>query len=127
MNNVVDINSKRRRSYATASIEQIQQEVQNVLTGTANGPDAEVAGHALMVDDLHSLADDAMLRKLKIIHDREATARNWTAQEADIAAELEAAAFLAYRAGVPEEAIYDIDYSPLSDALNRAISKVATA
>lgn len=126
MNNVINVNFQRRKSYQSASIEELQRDVAEILT-SRNNTDGEDAAHSLMIEDLHSLTDDHMLKKLKIIHEREAAERSWTVQEAEIAAEMEAAAFLAYRAGVPEEAIYDIDYTPLSDALNRAIAKVQSA
>lgn len=122
---VVDINSRRRGSYRTASIDQLQQDVQQELAATG-GAGAD-AGHSIIVQDLHSLADDMMIRKLALVHQKEADQRRWAEQEAEMAAELEAAAFLAFRSGVPEEAIYDIDYAPLSDALGSAIQKAAQA
>jgi hypothetical protein len=121
--NVVDINSRRRGSYQTASIDQLQQDVKAELQAqnNADGPDA---AHSIIVQDLHALADDMMIRKLALVHQQEADRRSWATQEQEMAAELEAAAFLAFRSGVPEEAIYDIDYTPLSDALTSAIRKV---
>jgi hypothetical protein len=123
---VVDINSRRRGSYQTASVEQLQQDVKAELQAQNNtdGPDA---GHSIIVQDLHALADDMMIRRLALIHKQEADRRSWATQEEEMAAELEAAAFLAFRSGVPEEAIYDIDFTPLSDALSSAIRKVASA
>jgi hypothetical protein len=123
MNNIVDINSRRRRSYQTASIDQLQQDVKAELQAqnNADGPDA---AHSIILEDLHALADDMLIRRLALIHQQEADRRSWATQEEEMAAELEAAAFLAFRSGVPEEAIYDIDFTPLSDALTSAIRKV---
>lgn len=123
---VVDISSRRRGSYQTAGIEELQQDVKAELQARNNtdGPDA---GHSIILQDLHALADDMMVRRLALLHQQEADRRKWEAQEEEMAAELEAAAFLAFRSGVPEEAIYDIDFTPLSDALSSAIRKVAGA
>lgn len=124
--NVVDFNSRRRRTYQSASVEALQQEVKDTLLAR-NNTDGKDAEHSLILEDLHSLADDVLVRTLALVHAKEAARREWATVEEEIAAELEAAAFLAFRSGVPEEAIYDIDFTPLSDALSSAIQKAANA
>jgi len=126
MTNVVSINTARkRRSTSYNQIKEVQSEVQQAILGQCSLSDANVAEHSIILNDLDSLADDMLIRKLALIHRQEADRRSWTLEEENMAAEMEAAAYLAFRAGVPEEAIYDLDHTPLSDALNRAIQKVA--
>lgn len=124
--NVTDINTARRKRYISNNVEEVREEVKNILTG-AELADGDVAIQSVMLKDLDALADDMLVRKLALIHAKEAAIRNWTAEEAAIAAELEAAAYLAFRAGVPEEAIYELNSEPLSEALSSAIRKVQSA
>lgn len=122
MNNVVDIASARRKRYISANVEDVRNDVKNALT-SVELTEGEDAIHSVMLTDLDALADDMLIRKLALIHAKEAAARGWNAQESEMVAEMEAAAYLAYRAGVPEEAIYDLNSEALSDALSSAILK----
>jgi hypothetical protein len=129
MTNVVSITTARkRRSTSYKEINDVQTEVQQAILGQRSLSDINVAEHSVILNDLDALADDMLIRKLALIHRQEADRRSWTLEEETMAAEMESAVYLAFRAGVPEEAIYDLDHTPLSDALNRAITKVgATA
>jgi hypothetical protein len=123
--NVVSISTGRTRRTATRNIKDVQTEVQQAILGQSSLSDTNVAEHSVILNDLDALADDMLIRKLALIHRQEADRRSWTLEEETMAAEMESAVYLAFRAGVPEEAIYDLDHTPLSDALNRAIAKVA--
>lgn len=127
MNNVTDISTARRKSYKTASIDSIKQEVKSTLSFEERVMNDEAASHSIILKDLDALAEDMLVRRLSLIHTKEAAARGWAIQEADMAAELEAAAFLAVQTGVPEEAIHELNYEPLSDALSSAQLKVQSA
>lgn len=124
MNNVTSISTMRRRRTTSRNIQSLQNDVKNAILNPDALDSGTVASHSVMLNDLSELAADVFVRKLAIVHEKEAARRNWTAREEELAAELEAAAYLAFRSGVPEEAIYELDCSPLSDALNAAIRKV---
>lgn len=126
MNSVTDISTARRKRFISNNVEEVRAEVQSILT-TAELADGDVAVHSVMLADLDALTDDMLVRKLALIHKKEAARRQWTAEEEEMAAEMEAAAYLAFRAGVPEEAIYDLNDDALSDALGNAIRKVQSA
>lgn len=127
MTNVVDISTARRKRYITANVEEVRTDVISALTSAELAEGGDDAIHSVILKDLDALADDMLIRKLALIHAKETAARNWNVQEAEMAAEMEAAAYLAYRAGVPEEAIYELNYEGLSDALSSAILKVNQA
>lgn len=126
MNNVTDISTARRKRYITNNVEEVRAEVKTILT-SSELQDGDVAIHSVMLKDLDALADDMLVRKLALIHRKEADRRQWSAEEEAMAAEMEAAVYLAYRAGVPEEAIYELNDESLSEALGSAIRKVAGA
>ena len=127
MNNVVDISTARRKRYISNNVEEVRAEVMAILTNKELADGGETAIHSQIVTDLDALSDDMLIRKLALIHAKEAAFRHWTIQESDMVAEMETAVYLAFRAGVPEEAIYDLDDESLSNALNSAIRKVAQA
>jgi hypothetical protein len=125
MSNVVSINSRRVKGEPRTATEMFQ-EVKDILTKEpSTEPPAETQSRLL--GELDDLSSDILLRKLQLIHRKQAEYRKWTAQEEEMAAELEAAAYLAYRHGVPEEAIYDLNDEALSNALQSAMTKVASA
>lgn len=126
MTNVVDFSAARRKKYIQGNVDEVRAAVRAELTHTEQA-DGELAIQSTMLKDLDALADDMLIRKLALIHAKEAAFRGWSAQESEMAAEMEAAAYLAYRAGVPEESIYDLNYEALSDALGSAIRKVQSA
>ena len=125
MSNVVSINSRRVKGEPRTATEMFQ-EVKDILTKEpSTEPPAETQSRLL--GELDDLSSDILLRKLQLIHRKQAEYRKWTAEEEEMAAELEAAAYLAYRHGVPEEAIYDLNDEALSSALQSAMTKVASA
>ena len=124
MGNVVSMTEGRTRRTTNRNIRNLQTEVAQSIMGQGSLSDANVAEHGRILEDLDQLADDMLIRKLALIHRQEADRRSWTLQEEEMAAEMEAAVYLAFRGGVPEEAIYELEHTPLSDALNEAIRKV---
>lgn len=124
--NVVDISTARSKRYISNNVEEVRAEVTSILTG-AELAEGDVAIQSVMLKDLDALVDDMQVRKLALIHRQEADRRQWAAQEQEMAAELEAAAYLAFSAGVPEDAIYELNSEPLSEALGSAIRKVQGA
>jgi len=127
MNNVVDFSAARRKKYISHNVEEVREAVKNAINPAELDSDGEEAVQAVMLKDLDALADDMLIRRLALVHAKESAHRGWSVQEAEMAAELEAAAYLTFRAGVPEEAIYDLNDEHLSDALTSAIRKVQSA
>lgn len=124
MTNVVNLDSKRNSATKKLSHDELERQMHSVLFGPDADNDAESARHSNILDDLAALSSDQLVRKLQLIHRKEAARREWTAEEDAMAAEIEVAVYMAYTAGVPEEAIYDLDDKYLSDALSSAINKV---
>lgn len=124
MTNVVPIGSNKRTRRTNTNVSELQHDISCAIIDPKYLTEPKVAEHSRMLEDLDSLADDMLIRKLALIHRQEADRRAWTVEEEAMAAEMEAAAYLAFRAGVPEEAIYDLDHEPLSKALSSAIRKV---
>lgn len=127
MTNVVSINRRKTRAEREAASNAVVfTQVRDILTTPPNH-DSEMEEQSRLLHALDELSSDMLVRKLQLAHRREADIRSWTAEEEKIAAEMEAAVYLAYRRGVPEEAIYDLDDEALSDALQSAMRKVAGA
>lgn len=128
MNNVTSLDNIRRKRDTNRKISKLEQDVAQAIVNPRYLQDDIVSEHTRLLDELDALADEMLTRKLNLIHAKEAAMRAWELEEAQMVAEMESAAYRALRAGVPEEAIYDLDHEPLSDALNSAIRKVqATA
>lgn len=125
--NVVQFQRRQTRIEREATVGELFQEVKAILTAPRGSEDADLERQSHMLKELDELSSDMLVRKLALVHARQAAERAWTAEEEAIAAELEAAAYLAYRHGVPEEAIYDLNDESLSEALNSAMRKVANA
>lgn len=81
-------------------------------------------GEDRMLEELEALSSEHMVKRLELAHKREAFERQMSAELAELQQEMEHAAYFAFMAGVPEEAIYGLDDENLSDALNNAIATV---
>ena len=126
MSNVVQINRRQSRAERQeASVGEVLREVKAILTGPTPSEDVDLERQSHLLKELDELSSDMLVRRLALVHKRQAAEREWTAEEESIAAELEAAVYLAYRHGVPEEAIYELNDESVSDALASAMAKVA--
>jgi hypothetical protein len=125
--NVVSIETRRAQTRRRPSLTAIKDELTDFLTQPISQDESQDAHHSEILRELDELSSDMLVRKLQIIHRKEAAIRGWTLEEQQIAAEIEAACYLAYRHGVPEEAIYDLNDEALSEGLQSAMNKLAGA
>lgn len=79
--------------------------------------------HKRMLEELDALSSEHLVKLLELAHRRAKSARDFAAEEQELKAELEHAAYFAFMAGVPQEAIAEID-DRTADALSRAILRV---
>lgn len=127
MTNVVSIAGRTRRNYDKTDSHKLYQEVKDILTGPDSANETDMAIQSEQLRELEALSSNILYRRLKLRHRKEAAAREWATEEDSIAAEMEAAVYLAYAHGVPEEAIHDLNDEHLSNALQSAMTKAVTA
>lgn len=128
MPNVTSLDNIRQRRNIQRNIDELKRDVSCATVNPLYLSEPKVSEHTVLLEELDALADSLLIRKLALIHRKEATMRAWAAEEEAMASEMESAVYSAFCSGVPEEAIYDLDSEPLAEALNRAIRKVeATA
>lgn len=76
-----------------------------------------------MLEELDALSTEHLVKLLELAHRRAKAERDFAAEEQELKAELEHAAYFAFMAGVPEEAIAEID-DRTAEALSKAIITV---
>jgi hypothetical protein len=115
---------KNRRTARTISLSALQQELRAELTKaeTLNAP-ADLPGHTMMLEELEGVSTEYLVKLHALAQKREKFERQIAAEEAELKAELEHAAYFAFMAGVPEEAIAEID-DRTAEALSSAMMKV---
>jgi hypothetical protein len=115
---------KASRSARNISVSALAQELRKELAKaeTANAP-ADLPSHTMMLEELEGVSTEYLVKLHALAQKREKFERQIAAEEAELKAELEHAAYFAFMAGVPEEAIYEID-ERTADALGAAMKKV---
>lgn len=121
MGTVTSINKSRARRATIISVGDLERQLRTdlrkpeVLNVTASG-------NSLLIEEVESLASEQCVKRLELAQRRERFEREMAAEEAELDAELEHAAYFAFMAGVPEAEIYELD-SRTADALTNAIRK----
>lgn len=126
MSSVTNLNEyKTQRAPRTLNIGHLAQELRNDLRRPSVARAVQQpTGEERMLEELDALAAEHMVKHLELAHKREAFERQMDAERAELDREIEHAAYFAFMAGVPEEAIYSLNDERLSDALNNAIATV---
>jgi hypothetical protein len=125
VNSVTNISQyKQARTARTLSVSALAQELRKELAKaeTLNAP-ADLPGHAMMLEELEGVSTEYLVKLHALAQKREKFERQIAAEEAELKAELEHAAYFAYMAGVPEDAIAEID-DRTAEALSAAMLKV---
>jgi hypothetical protein len=125
VNSVTNISQfKQARNARNISVSVLAQELRKELAQaqTTNAP-ADLPGHDMMLEELEGVSTEHLVKLHMLALKRERFEREMAAEEAELKAELEHAAYFAYMAGVPEEAIAEID-DRTADALSNAQMKV---
>ena len=123
MSNVTSINKNRARNATRISVGALAEELRNDL----RKPEVLNARHDTdiqrVLDDLDGVSSEHLVKLLELSHKRERFEREMAAEQADLKAELEHAAFYALMAGAPEDSIAEID-DRTADALSNAMRTV---
>lgn len=122
MGTVTPIFRNKARNISQISMGTLERELRNDLTKPEvlnPQPDAV----ELLVDEVEALSTEHYVKRLELAHRRAQFERQLAAEEAELDAELEHAAYFAFMAGAPESDLYELDTS-VAEALTRAISKV---
>jgi hypothetical protein len=115
---------KNRRNMNSISVSDLAQQLKKELAKaeTVNAP-ADLPAHAMMLEELELVSTDYLVKLHGLTQKREKFERELAAEEAELKAELEHAAYFAFMAGVPEDAIAEID-DRTAEALSAAMLKV---
>lgn len=122
MNAVTNINKHRARRATLISVGQLERELRTDLR-KPEILDVTHNDNALLIEEVEALASEHCVKRLEMKHRREQFERDEAAEEAELNAELEHAAYHAFMAGVSEADIYSLD-TRTADALTNAIRKV---
>lgn len=122
--NVVSITKNAGRKFTQIKLGGLAEELKAELKKPEVCRAQHPSGEERMLEELNALSSEHMVKRLELAHKREAFERALAAEQAALDNELEHAAYFAFMAGVPEDAIYDINDERLSNALTEAISKV---
>ena len=122
MSNVTEITKHRARRATQISVGTLERELRTDLTKPAVLNTAHTSSPQLLVDEVESLASEHCVKRLELRHRREQFERQMVAEEAELDAELEHAAYFAFMAGADETDIYNLD-TRTAEALTNAIAK----
>jgi hypothetical protein len=125
VNRVTSISEfKQNRTARNISVSVLAQKLRKELAKaeTLNAP-ADLPGHTMMLEELEGISTEYLVKLHALAQKREKFERQIAAEEAELKAELEHAAYFAFMAGVPEDAIAEID-DRTAEALSAAMMKV---
>lgn len=127
MGTVTSISKNRVRRATRISLGDMAKELRNDLTKPEVRNAQPKDCNTLLIEEVEALASEHCVKRLELAQRRERFEREMKAEEAELDAELEHAAYHAFMLGVPEESIYELD-ERTADALSNAIKKAqATA
>lgn len=121
MNTVTSIDQHRARRATRISVGDLERGLRTDLR-KPEILNAAPEANSLLIQEVELLATDQCVKRLELAQRRERFEREMAAEEAELDAELEHAAYFAFMAGVPESALYELD-SRTADALSSAIRK----
>lgn len=121
MNTVTSIDQHRARRATRISVGELERELRVALR-TPEVLNVTLDSNSILIEEVELLASDQCVRRLELAQRRERFEREMAAEEADLNDELEHAVYLAFMAGVPESALYELD-TRTADALTNAIRK----
>ena len=123
MSNVIDINKNRARRATQISVGDLERELRtDMKKPEVLSAAPQQTSPALLIEEVESVASEHCVKRLEMKHRREQFERQMAAEEAELDAELEHAAYFAFMAGADESAIYELD-TRTADALTNAIRK----
>ena len=121
MSTVTSINKNRARRATQISVGDLERELRTDLT-KPEVLNAVRQSPQLLIEEVEGVASEHCVRRLELAQRRERFEREMAAEEAELDAELEHAAYFAFMAGADEAEIYALD-SRTADALTNAIRK----
>jgi hypothetical protein len=122
MSTVTNINKNRARRATQISVGTLERELRTDLTKPEVLNAAVLQSPQLLIEEVEAVASEHCVRRLEMQHRREQFERDMAAEEAELDAELEHAAYFAFMAGADETDIYNLD-TRTAEALTKAITK----
>ena len=122
MSNVTSINKNRARRATKISVGDLERELRTDLTKPEVLNAVVRQSPQLLIEEVEGVASEHCVRRLELAQRRERFEREMAAEEAELNAELEHAAYFAFMAGADEGELYALD-SRTADALTNAIRK----